>query len=91
MRSQIQRYLGAFTPGTNTLLVPVWSADLQTLTSVHAIEQFVSNYAVNISLLANAGGRVFLLPSPPPLDWASTNAEIWALDQFLQTNFAAAR
>jgi hypothetical protein len=68
VRSQINQYLSANTPGTNTLLAPWWAGVSADLCASHLpVAQVVSNYAMNLSLLANAGGRFFILPTVPPL------------------------
>ena len=71
VRSQINQYLSGNTPGTNTLLAPWWAGVSADLCASHLpVAQVVSNYAVNLSLLANAGGRFFILPTVVPLYYA---------------------
>jgi phospholipase/lecithinase/hemolysin len=66
--SQITQYLSANKPDTNVLLAPWWAGvSVDFWVKYLPVEQVVSNYAVNISLLAQAGGRVFLLPTVTPL------------------------
>ncbi|MEK7677747.1 MAG: immunoglobulin domain-containing protein [Verrucomicrobiota bacterium] len=67
VRSQIGQYLSANTPDTNTLLAPWWAGISGDLIRHLPVDQVVSNYAVNLSLLAQASGRVFLLPTVTPL------------------------
>jgi len=67
VRSQINQYLSANKPDTNVLLAPWWAGVSQDFVDHLPVDQVVSNYAVNLSLLAQAGGRVFLLPTIPPL------------------------
>jgi hypothetical protein len=65
VRDQINQYLSANTPRTNTLLAPSWAGSSWDVLDHRPVEQVVSNYALNLSLLAQAGGRVFVLPSMP--------------------------
>jgi phospholipase/lecithinase/hemolysin len=67
VRAQITQYLSANKPDTNVLLAPWWAGVSSDLGRHFPVDQVVSNYAVNLSLLAQAGGRVFLLPTIPPL------------------------
>jgi len=67
VRSQITQYLSANKPDTNVLLAPWWAGVSSDFGHHLPVDQVVSNYAVNLSLLAQAGGRVFLLPTIPPL------------------------
>jgi phospholipase/lecithinase/hemolysin len=103
VRAQINSYLSANTPGSNTLLAPWWaglSADL--CTSHLPVAQVVSNYAMNMSLLANAGGRIFVVPNVMPfyyaprfsgdayvrsIDYTNLNARMDREVQILRTNF----
>jgi phospholipase/lecithinase/hemolysin len=103
VRTQISQYLSANTPGSNTLLAPWWaglSADL--CTSHLPVAQVVSNYAMNMSLLANAGGRIFVVPNVMPfyyaprfsgdayvrsIDYTNLNARMDREVQILRTNF----
>jgi phospholipase/lecithinase/hemolysin len=84
VRSQINQYLSANKPDTNVLLAPWWAGVSMDLTWYHfPVDQVVSNYAVNLSLLAQAGGRVFLLPTIPPLyavPFASGDAYVRSID-----------
>ncbi len=104
VRSQIKQYLSANTPGTNTLFATTWAGVSSDLANDHApVWQVVSNYASNLSLLAQAGGRAFILPTVPPLylapyfsgdaylrsiDYADLNARMDTEIQKLATNFA---
>ncbi|MBI4327403.1 MAG: immunoglobulin domain-containing protein [Chloroflexi bacterium] len=67
VRSQITQYLSANKPDTNVLLAPWWAGVSSDFGHHLPVDQVVSNYAMNLSLLAQAGGRVFLLPTIPPL------------------------
>jgi hypothetical protein len=81
VRTQIQDYLKRYTPSTNTLLAPFWAYG--DVSDEIAVQRYISNYVANISLLANAGGRIFLLTTPPPLAAAG-------VDQAQRTGFDAA-
>jgi hypothetical protein len=68
VRSQIGRYLGSYTPGTNTLLAPWWAgmaADL--LWAKRPVNLVVSDYGTNLAQLAKGGGKIFILPTLVPL------------------------
>ena len=84
VRSQINQYLSANKPDTNVLLAPWWAGVSPDFwLKFLPVEQVVSNYAMNISLLAQAGGRVFLLPTVTPLYTAlflSSNAYVRSID-----------
>ncbi|MCL4178085.1 MAG: immunoglobulin domain-containing protein [Verrucomicrobia bacterium] len=68
VRSQINQYLSANKPDTNVLLAPWWAGVSSDLCAGHLpVAQVVSNYAMNLSLLAQAGGRFFILPTVAPL------------------------
>jgi hypothetical protein len=67
VRSQIYQCLSGNTPRANMLLAPSWGAVAADLRDHLPVEQVISNYAVNIFLLAQAGGRAFLLCNLPPL------------------------
>jgi len=103
VRSQINQYLSANTPGANTLLAPWWAGVSADLCASHLpVAQVVSNYAMNLSLLANAGGRFFMLPNVFPLynaprfsgdayvrsiDYTNLNARMDQEVERLRTNF----
>ena len=68
VRSQIATYLHFYTPSTNTLLAPWWagmSTDL--VWNKRPVAQVVADYATNITQLAKAGGKIFILPTLVPL------------------------
>lgn len=68
VRSQIGRYLGSYTPGTNTLLAPWWAGMAADLLWVkRPVNQVVSDYGANLAQLAKGGGKLFLLPTLVPL------------------------
>jgi thermolabile hemolysin len=68
VRSQITQYLSKNKPDTNVLLAPWWAGVAVDFWSKFLpVEQVVSNYAMNLSLLAQAGGRIFVLPTVMPL------------------------
>jgi len=67
VRSQINQSLSANTPGTNTLLAPWFAGVSIDLINHSPVQQVVSNYATNIFLLAQAGGRAFILPTVLPI------------------------
>jgi len=70
VRAQIKSYLNSNKPGTNTLIAPWYagiSADLAW--NYHSVGFVVSNYLANLTLLAQGGGKVFLLPTLVPLHW----------------------
>lgn len=52
VRSQINQYLSANTPGTNTLLTTTWAGVSMDLVNHDSVPQVVSNDAMNLSLLA---------------------------------------
>jgi len=103
VRSQINQYLSANAPGPNTLLAPWWAGVSADLCASHLpVAQVVSNYAMNLSLLAKAGGRFFILPNVMPLhyvprfsgdayvrsiDYANLNARMDLETQKLQADF----
>lgn len=81
VHSQINQYLSANRPGTNTLLVTTWAGISGDLGFTHVpVPQVVSNYATNITLLAQAGGRAFILPTIPPLYLVPA----WSGDEYLK-------
>jgi hypothetical protein len=55
VRSQINQYLSANKPDTNVLLAPWWAGVSSDFGHHFPVVQVVSNYAVNLSLLAQAG------------------------------------
>jgi phospholipase/lecithinase/hemolysin len=68
VRSQIATYLGSHTPGAHTLLAPWWAGMTADLVWNHRpVEQVISNYAANITQLAKASGKIFILPTLVPL------------------------
>ncbi len=102
VRSQINQYLSANRPGTNTLLATTWAGVSQDLLNHLLVSQVVSNYATNLALLAQAGGRTFILPTIPPLylvpavssdtylrsiDYPDLNARMDQEIEKLKTNF----
>ncbi len=67
VRSQISQYLRANTPGNNTLLAPWFAGVSIDLINHSTVQQVVSNYATNVFLLAQSGGRAFILPTVLPI------------------------
>ena len=104
VRSQITEYLRANQPGTNTIIATTWAGISGDLANNHTpVSQVISNYASNLFLLAQAGGRAFILPTVPPLylapyfssdaylrglDYSDLNARMDAEIRKLATNFA---
>lgn len=68
VRSQITTYLRSYTPGANTLLAP-WFAGVTSdlVWKYRPVAEVVSNYAANITQLAQAGGKIFILPNLEPI------------------------
>jgi phospholipase/lecithinase/hemolysin len=103
VRSQISQYLSAYKPRTNTLIATTWAGVSGDLVNQASVSQVVANYATNLALLAQAGGRAFILPTVPPfylnpyfsgdaylrsIDYANLNARMDMEIQKLTTNLA---
>lgn len=84
VRSRITQYLSANKPDTNVLIAPMWAGvGVDLWSKLLPVEQVVSNYAMNLSLLAQAGGRVFLVETVMPLymnPFLSGNAYVRSID-----------
>lgn len=68
VRAQINRYLSADKPGSNTLLAPWWAGMTSDLLGQFlSVSEVISNYSANLTQLAQAGARLFIIPNLPPL------------------------